>query len=133
MKNNTIRLNEEQLRSIVAESVKRVLREMSWEDSPEFDNVENSDIPRYNGNYTEVIVPSHCLSYLVNGDMSGYEDNEIRAMQAFENKWQGKLANGLNIGDICVPLDGREPSFSPNNDVYGREGADCYKFLVPLK
>jgi hypothetical protein len=98
----------------------------------EYDNVENSDIENFNDNYTEVIVPDYCLPYLVNGDMDIYNDEEIQAMQEFEDEWQGKLANGLNIGDICIPLDGRDPYFTHSNDVFGNLGCECYRFLVPL-
>ena len=128
MKKKLIRLTESDLHQIVKESVKTLLKE-----DYEYDNVEDSDIERFNGNYTEVTVPDYCLPYLVNGDMDIYNDDEVEAMKEFEREWNGKLANGLNIGDVCVPLEEREPSFMPSNDVFGYVGCDCYRFLVPLK
>ena len=109
------RLKEaKRIRNIVKETLNRVLKES-------YDS------------YTEVTVPDYCLPYLVNGDMDSYDEEELQAMQEFEQEWQGKLANGLNIGDVCIPLDGREPSFRSSNDIFGNLGCDCYRFLVPLK
>lgn len=108
------------------------LKEDTNMDTPKFDNVDNDQIPA-DGNYTDILVPEHCLNYLVNGDLTGYEDDEIEAMQRFESKWAGRIANGLIIGDICIPIEGRHPSFEPKNDVYGWLGCDCYRFMVPLK
>ena len=126
------RLKEaKRIRNIVKETLNRVLKESY--DSYEYDNVEDSDIERFNDNYTEVTVPDYCLPYLVNGDMDNYDEEELEAMQEFEQEWQGKLANGLNIGDVCIPLDGREPSFRSSNDIFGNIGSDCYRFLVPLR
>lgn len=108
------------------------LKEDTNMDTPKFDNVDNDQIPA-DGNYTDILVPEHCLNYLVNGDLTGYEDDEIEAMKRFESKWAGRIANGLIIGDICIPMEGRHPSFEPKNDVYGWLGCDCYRFMVPLK
>lgn len=126
----TIKLTESDLHDIIKESVKNILKENY--DVPEFDNVDNSDIEGFNGNYTEVTVPDYCLPYLVNGTTENYDDEELNAMQEFESKWNGKLANGLNIGDVCVPLEGRDPSFTHSNDVFGNISDNCYRFLVPL-
>ena len=125
-----IRLTESKLNRIIKESVKKILKEHY--DVPEFDNVDNSDIEGFNGNYLEVTVPDYCLPYLVNGDTEGYDEDELNAMQKFESKWNGKLANGLNIGDVCVPLEGRDPSFTHSNDIFGKISCVCYRFLVPL-
>ena len=42
MKNNTLRLTESQLRGIIKESVKKVLREMDGTTPPPINNVQNS-------------------------------------------------------------------------------------------
>lgn len=122
-----IRLRESDLHRIIKESVRKILSEQY-----EYDNIDDTDIEQFNDNYTEVTVPDFCLPYLVNGDTEGYDDEELEAMQNFEKEWQGKLANGLNIGDICIPQDGKSPSFRSYNDVFGNIGCDCYRFLVPL-
>lgn len=126
-----VKLNEAQLKKIVAESVKRTLKELH--DTPLYDNVDNSDIAKFGNNYIELKVPDFCLPYLVNGDTEGYSEQEIEQMVELERKFNGKLLNGLHIGDICIPLDGRQPSFSRYNDVLNCGGSMIYTFLVPLK
>lgn len=96
-----------------------------------FANVENDFVEDLNGNYYEVTVPSSCLPYLVNGDGDGYTYEEIKAMNDFVRGFEGKLSNGLNAGDCCIPLEREEPSFCTHNDVYGNVGYDCYVFCFP--
>ena len=122
-----MRITEGQIKQIIKECVYKILNEH------QFDNVENDNIANNYENYDVVYVPDWCLDYLVNGETQGYTEEELMAMQNFENKFAGKIVNGLNIGDICVPLDGAEPSFERENSVTGREGSMCYTFFVPLK
>lgn len=126
-----MQITETQLKSIIAESIRKVIKESF--DEPDFANVRPEDVERFHNNYTEVLVPDHCLPYLIYGDETGYEEEDLAAMKAFEKEWAGKIANGMNIGDVCVPLDDAEPHFYSENDVYGKMGDDCYKFLIPLK
>ena len=146
-----IRLTEGDLHQIIKESVYRILRENEYDnldnyadngsdydddnddsryEERKFANVSNEDIAKFNGNYYEVVVPDVCLPYLVNGELTGYEDDEIQAMEEFENKF---LSKGVKlIGDYCIPEDDAEPYFSMYNDVSPLfNGADCYKFLIP--
>ena len=101
-------------------------------DDDGFDNMEADDVKRLKGNYYEVAVPEYCLPYLVNGDTDNYTDEEIEAMKAFENEFNGKLANGLTVGDCCIPLDGASPSFCYRNDVT-KSDCNCYIFCLPMK
>ena len=136
MKQNRIKLNESQLRNIIKESIKKVLKETFDEldsDYNVFDNVYNDFVKTLNGNYIEVNVPDYCLPYLVNGDTESYTDEEIEAMDAFQEEYTGKLKNGLNVGDCCIPLDGQEPHFERRPDITSFGACDCYRFCLPLK
>lgn len=122
------------LSAIIRESVQKVLLE-SYDDE-DFDNVTPEQLASFNNNYYDVIVPEWALPALVNGDYEGLSDEDIADVKAFErNFMQGgpcELANGLNAGDCCIPLEGKAPSFYPKNDINGK-GADCYKFAFPAK
>ena len=122
------------LSAIIRESVQKVLLE-SYDDE-DFDNVTPEQLASFNNNYYDVIVPEWALPALVNGDYEGLSDEDIADVKTFErNFMQGgpcELANGLNVGDCCIPLEGKAPSFYPKNDING-QGADCYKFAFPAK
>lgn len=97
-----------------------------------YQNVPDEFVESLGENGYEVIVPDYCLPYLVNGDMEGYEEDEIQEMQEFEKRFQGKLKNGLNAGDCCIPRDGESPSLYGRNDVFhGDMGSECYRFFLP--
>ena len=125
---------EKKLSNIIQESIKKVLKE-SYTDE-DFDNMTPEQVQKLNGQYFEVIVPEWALPALVNGDYDGLDEEEIRDINAFERNFvQGgpcELANGLTVGDCCIPLEGKEPSFYRKNDLNGK-GADCYRFALPAK
>jgi hypothetical protein len=98
-----------------------------------YQNVPDEFVEKVGENGYDVLVPDWCLPYLVNGDRENYEDDEIAAMDAFVEKYNGKLAHGLNAGDACMPMDGEEPSFYTHNDITGNEGCDCYRVFLPAK
>lgn len=98
-----------------------------------YQNVPDDFVEKVGENGYDVLVPDWCLPYLVNGDRENYEDDEIAAMDAFVEKYNGKLAYGLNAGDACMPMDGEEPSFYTHNDITGNEGCDCYRVFLPAK
>ncbi|MBP5724290.1 MAG: hypothetical protein J6X18_12060, partial [Bacteroidales bacterium] len=98
-----------------------------------YQNVPDEFVEKHGENGWDVLVPEHCLMYLVNGDLEGYTDEEMKQMQAFEDEFDGKLIGGLRVGDCCVPMDGEEPGFYSHNDVYGNIGCDCYRFFIPAK
>lgn len=98
-----------------------------------YQNVPDEFVEKVGENGYEVLVPDWCLPYLINGDRENYEDDEIAAMDAFVEKYNGKLAHGLNAGDACMPMDGEEPSFYTHNDITGNEGCDCYRVFLPAK
>ena len=122
-----MKISEKQLSSIVRESVYRILNEH------QFDNVKDDSIVDKYENYDVVNVPDWCLPYLVNGETYGYTEEELTAMQRFEQRFEGKIINGMNVGDLCVPEDDAEPSFTRSNDVMGKLGDFCYTFFIPLK
>ena len=72
-----MKISEKQLRSIVRESVYRILNEH------QFDNVKDDSIVDKYENYDVVNVPDWCLPYLVNGETYGYTEEELTAMQRF--------------------------------------------------
>ena len=99
-----------------------------------YQNVPDEFVESLGENGYEVIVPDYCLPYLVNGDMEGYEEDEIQEMQEFEKRFQGKLKNGLTAGDCCIPRDGESPSLYGRNDVFkGDMGSECYRFFLPAE
>lgn len=98
-----------------------------------YQNVPDEFVEEVDENGYDVLVPDWCLPYLLNGDRDIYEDDEIAAMDAFVEKYNGKLAHGLNAGDACMPMDGEEPSFYTHNDITGNEGCDCYRVFLPAK
>ncbi len=139
MVKKSIHLNEDKLKGIIKESVKRIisesggmLNESMLKDYNEFDNVPDDFVESLDGQYYEVTVPDWCLPYLVNGDEEGYTEEEIRMMDNFIDSFNGKLWYGLNAGDACVPMDGVSPSFCSRNDV-GGGACDCYRFCLPMK
>jgi hypothetical protein len=85
------------------------------------------------GNYDIVKVPVYYINYLVNGDVGDLSDDEVAAIDEFQDSFNGRVINGLNVGDVCTPTDEAQPSFYPSNDVDGNMGADCYRFLIPLE
>lgn len=95
-------------------------------------NVTDAFVDSVKGNGYSVRVPSWCLPYLVNGKTEGYSNEEIKKMDSFVSRFEGELANGLNAGDYCVPMDGQEPSFSWWNDV-DEYGAECFYFFLLSK
>jgi hypothetical protein len=105
----------------------------SLNESYGYQNVPDDFVEKVGENGYDVLVPDWCLPYLVNGDRENYEDDEIAAMDAFVEKYNGKLAHGLNAGDACMPMDGEEPSFYTHNDITGNEGCDCYRVFLPAK
>ena len=98
-----------------------------------YQNVDDDFVEKVGENGYDVLVPDWCLPYLVNGDRENYEDDEIAAMDAFVEKYNGKLAHNLYVGDACMPMDGEEPSFYTHNDITGNEGCDCYRVFLPAK
>jgi len=99
-----------------------------------YQNVDDDFVEKVGENGYEVWVPDYCLPYLVNGDMDVYDEDEIAEMQAFEKQFDGKLLNGMNAGDFCIPMDGEEPALVGKNDVFPKDmGAECYKFFLPAK
>lgn len=99
-----------------------------------YQNVDDEFVEKCGENGYEVLVPDYCLPYLVNGDMDVYDEDEIAEMQAFEKQFDGKLINGMNAGDFCIPMDGEEPALVGKNDVFPKDmGAECYKFFLPAK
>ena len=139
MVKNSIHLNEDKLKGIIRESVKRIISEIGGrlnesmlKDYNEFDNVPDDFVESLDGQYYEVTVPDWCLPYLVNGDEEGYTEEEIGMMNNFIDSFNGKLWYGLNVGDACVPMDGVSPSFCSSNDV-GGDACDCYRFCLPMK
>lgn len=98
-----------------------------------YQNVPDEFVEKVGENGYEVLVPDWCLPYLVNGDRDNYEDDEIAAMDAFVEEYNGKLAHNLYVGDACMPMDGEEPSFYTHNDITGNEGCDCYRVFLPAK
>lgn len=131
----TTQITESTLQRLITEGINEVFDEFEDEGS-DYDNMTNDAIKKLEGNFYEVIVPDWALPALVNGDYEGLDDEEIRDVQAFEKNFEPNgpcpLANGLNAGDCCVPLDGKTPSFYSKNDLNGK-GADCYKFALPAK
>lgn len=98
-----------------------------------YQNVPDEFVEKISENGYDVLVPDWCLPYLINGDRDNYEDDEIAAMDAFVEKYNGKLAHNLYVGDACMPMDGEEPSFYTHNDITGNEGCDCYRVFLPAK
>lgn len=98
-----------------------------------YQNVSDDFVEKVGENGYDVLVPDWCLPYLINGDRDVYEDDEIAAMDAFVEKYNGKLAHNLYVGDACMPMDGEEPSFYTHNDITGNEGCDCYRVFLPAK
>lgn len=99
-----------------------------------YQNVDDDFVEKVGENGYEVWVPDYCLPYLVNGDMDVYDEDEIAEMQAFEKQFDGKLLNGMNACDFCIPMDGEEPALVGKNDVFPKDmGAECYKFFLPAK
>lgn len=128
----TIRLTESELKHIISESTKKIVNEERNSYGHEFDNVSDDFVESLNGNYYDVYVPDWCLGYLVNGDLEGYDENEIAMMQNFEREFEGKLRGGLRVGDCCIPMDDASPSFQRDNSVGGL-ACDCYHFCLPAK
>lgn len=65
-------------------------------------------------NVTTFRIPEHYLSLIFNGDASGYEEEEIKAWEEFE---QQMIANGYTNGHWNYPED-TEAYFSHTNDVH---------------
>lgn len=83
-----------------------------------YQNVPDEFVEKLGENGYEVIVPDYCLPYLVNGDTEGYSEEDLKDMQEFERRFQGKLAHGLTVGDCCIPRDGEEPTLYSREDVF---------------
>ena len=81
----TIKLTESELRNIIQESVRKILNET--EDYGQKQTVEK--------------IPTWALAYLINGDPSGLEDEDI----AMVDKWQDRSG----VYNVCVPNDDDAP------------------------
>lgn len=128
-----MKINRKLIENIIRESLSNLMEEEFTED---FDNVAkeyaNKHVKEY-GTYDIIQVPEYCLPYLVNGDMEEYSDAELDMMQRAEEKYSGKLINGLSLGDVCIPEDDVYPSFcSGRDDILNTKGIDCYTFFIPL-
>lgn len=66
----------------------------------------------------EYILPSHFVGYLINGDTTGYSDEELQVIQSFE------VGKGF-----CVGVKEDSPFFRHGHALNSNEGADCYTFL----
>ena len=70
------------------------------------------------------VVPTWSLSYLFNGDLSGYTDEEETAITQFEQDCN-EYARQQGASHCHFSLiDGEEPYFRPCNDVTGFIGGD---------
>jgi hypothetical protein len=141
---NLIPMTEGRLYNIVAEAVMRIAEAADFdaedEGGEEYDTeayVDNMDpesaMKFMQGNYDIVKVPVYYINYLVNGDVGDLSDEEVAAIDEFQDRFDGKVINGLNVCDVCTPTDEAQPSFYASNDVDGNMGADCYRFLIPLE
>lgn len=77
-------------------------------------------------------IPTWALSYIVNGDMSALEYEEVEKIDDFLKMLVGNYGNGIwDFGNI------EEVSFAPKNDIDGYLGADVvdgtYVILEPAK
>lgn len=66
----------------------------------------------------EYILPTWCLGYLINGDATGLDDDELQTLQDWE-KDKG----------FCVGIREDYPEFRWRNDLTGAQGNDCYTFI----
>jgi len=76
-----------------------------------------------NGNFVEVIAPSHWASYLFNGDSSSFsysqeDEDDLMQAVALEKKYGS-------------PVDYREAGFVHSPD-YGMPGT-CFVYIFPVK
>lgn len=67
----------------------------------------------------EYTLPAHYAGYLINGDLTGYTDEEIEQIQQWE---KGK--------GYCAGTTEEEPEFRHGNDLNRNQGADCYTFIM---
>jgi len=70
----------------------------------------------------EYILPAHFASYLINGDASGYTDEELTQVQQWE---KGK--------GYCVGTTDDTPEFRHGHDLNRNQGADCLAFIFHLQ
>ena len=105
MKNKTrVRITESDLHRIVKESVKKVLRESE---------MERRTVER---------IPVYALPYLINGDTSAIEDEEIQEI----DDWQRRTG----ITHVCPPDSDDEYGYFTTNPAFGKpcDVYDCVCF-----
>lgn len=106
-----MKINKTQLQELIKEEVLRILKED--EENPESDLIDFK-------------VPDWSLSYFIDGDSSGLEDDEIEKLDNFTEMVVAKYGNAFFIlGDDEKDNLG----FCPSNDI-DNLGSNCHRIYI---
>ncbi len=101
MKKNVVKINEQQLKKIVAESVKMMLKEYAWPSAPTFKELEKvlDKIRGILGKFTDNIPQEHSAEFM---KLAGREWNDLwdSFTSIWETVWRINHPHGLSDGDL---------------------------------
>ena len=77
----------------------------------------------------EVRIPSYAMPYLINGDSSGINEDDIKVIDTWYQEYENMLWEGQSIV-IGMP-EKDYPEFYWNPD-FGGLGADCFTCMISI-
>lgn len=67
-----------------------------------------------NTNTVEYLLPTHWACYFINGDLTGYEDDEIAEIEAWETDHLGEWCVSVEIEDADITRTGDDQDHGQN-------------------